>query len=47
MRVCTCLDYDTISKATIVDDEEEIGKKSNVRFCEPVLYNVLSASFFD
>jgi hypothetical protein len=32
MIVCICLDHDTISKATTVDDEEEVGKKSNVRF---------------
>jgi hypothetical protein len=47
MIACICLDHDTISKATTVDDEEEIGKKSNVRFCEPVLRYALSTSFFD
>jgi hypothetical protein len=33
MIACICLDHDTISKATTIDDEEEeIGTKSNVRF---------------
>jgi hypothetical protein len=47
MIVCICLDYDTISKATTVDDEEEEIGKSNVRFCEPVLRYAFNASFFD
>jgi hypothetical protein len=49
MIVCICLDHDTISKATTVDDEEEIGKETRTTctFASQFLRYALSASFFD
>jgi len=44
--VCVCLDDDTISKATTIDDEEEEIGKSDVCLCELVLRTVFSTAFF-